>query len=546
VELLSQIVEVLEKKPGSTCREISKLINVHRKEINPILYRHKELFHAGQGETSAPIWFLNSSNIEVVPYQRQTSRNDVSPADLKIRESDEFESIFREPSFDPEVLARFEKTSTSPRPEPEIALPTPDNPLGLFRWQREAFQAWRDNGNRGIIEAVTGSGKTRVGLAAMAEQQKNGGKILVLVPTIVLLYQWQKEVENYFPEIRVGLVGDGHQDNFNRHDVLIGTLATSMRRNFLLGTKSGLVIVDECHRAAAPEYRKALGEQFDYRMGLSATHERMDDEHINFLLPYFNGLVFRLGYERAIQDGVIASVNVTFRGVQFSEEEQAKYIEFQRTLSQLRRKLISKFDCRSAPFSAFLDDVTRLAARGPQVASRAANQWISTWGKKKQLLAETPAKLKALGQLHDRIKESGRVLVFTQTINSANACEDILDRAGIRVALHHSDITSDEREANLAGFSDGSVNCLVTVQTLEEGVDVPNANLGIIVASTKQRRQMIQRMGRVLRRKEDGRDAEFEIIFVELTDEDPRLGAQEAFVTELVDVARSSRIEISA
>jgi len=76
------------------------------------------------------------------------------------------------------------------------------------------------------------------------------------------------------------------------------------------------------------------------------------------------------------------------------------------------------------------------------------------------------------------------------------------------------------------------------VQTLEEGVDVPDADLAIIVAASKQRRQMIQRMGRVMRQKADGRDARFVILYVEDTDEDPRLGAHELFVNELIEVAR--------
>ena len=100
----------------------------------------------------------------------------------------------------------------------------------------------------------------------------------------------------------------------------------------------------------------------------------------------------------------------------------------------------------------------------------------------------------------------------------------------------------NQREDILGQFANGELTVLVSVQTLEEGVDVPDADLAIIVASSKQRRQMVQRMGRVLRRKSDGRDARFIILFVALTDEDPRLGAHETFVEELIDVARDSMI----
>jgi len=94
----------------------------------------------------------------------------------------------------------------------------------------------------------------------------------------------------------------------------------------------------------------------------------------------------------------------------------------------------------------------------------------------------------------------------------------------------------------MSDFESGAISVLATVQTLEEGVDVPEADLAIIVASSKQRRQMIQRMGRIMRRKADGRDARFVIMYVEGTDEDPREGAHEAFVGELVAVARESTV----
>jgi superfamily II DNA or RNA helicase len=92
------------------------------------------------------------------------------------------------------------------------------------------------------------------------------------------------------------------------------------------------------------------------------------------------------------------------------------------------------------------------------------------------------------------------------------------------------------------GFSDGSISVLVTVQTLEEGVDVPDADLAVIVASSKQRRQMIQRMGRIMRRKADGRDARFLLLYVKGTDEDPVMGAHEMFIDELLEVAREANL----
>jgi len=148
----------------------------------------------------------------------------------------------------------------------------------------------------------------------------------------------------------------------------------------------------------------------------------------------------------------------------------------------------------------------------------------------------------AIAQMVGAMRDAERTLLFTQSITSANAITDLLVAYGINCESHHSDIDSTTRADIMARYAEGQLQALASVQTLEEGVDVPDADLAIIVASSKQRRQMIQRMGRVMRRKADGRDARFIILYVNKTDEDPRYGAHDVFVDELLDVARESNL----
>jgi len=168
----------------------------------------------------------------------------------------------------------------------------------------------------------------------------------------------------------------------------------------------------------------------------------------------------------------------------------------------------------------------------------AANAWLTTWRARRGLLAETPAKVEALTAMIGAIDDSIGTMIFTQSIESANDIEDELSALGVQTGVHHSEISDYERGEILEAFGERRLKAIVSVQTLEEGVDVPDADLAIIVAASKQRRQMIQRMGRVMRQKADGRDARFVILYVEDTDEDPRLGAHELFVNELIEVAR--------
>ena len=101
----------------------------------------------------------------------------------------------------------------------------------------------------------------------------------------------------------------------------------------------------------------------------------------------------------------------------------------------------------------------------------------------------------------------------------------------------HSELAAADRREVLGRFAGGELDVLAAPRVLDEGIDVPAADLAVIVGASRSRRQMVQRMGRVLRRKPDGRLARFAVVFVEGTVEDPAYGAHEAFLGEVVDVA---------
>ena len=544
----SAVFSILTRDGGQTAAQLARLVGVHKKSLNRVLY-HDPRFQEMKIETqAAPRWYLASSapagakESTRKPKSEPTEESDGVPSVASREIIDEFTHIFDEKEYDHEVLAKFIKKLETPRPVPATPTTDAENPFGLYEWQKEALAAWDKNLGRGIIDAVTGAGKTRLAVAAIATELERGGEVLVLVPTIVLLHQWYEILNDYFPKSRIGRVGDGHDDTFLNSTIVIAVLASARNRHYPLSDTQGLLVADECHRAAAEKSQVTLAKHFPRRLGLSATHERMDEAHETILLPYFERVVFTLGYQRAIDDGVISSVRVAFLGVRFSEEEQGKYVILARTLSKMRRKLIIEHGCRERPFAAFLEDVIRLMSKGKRNDGIAAQRWMQAWGDKKDLLAETPAKLHAVNSLVPAIRDAERTLIFTQSILSANTIAEELRKSGVEIAVHHSQVSSSERDSIMSDFESGAISVLATVQTLEEGVDVPEADLAIIVASSKQRRQMIQRMGRIMRRKADGRDARFVILFVEGTDEDPREGAHEAFVGELVAVARESTV----
>lgn len=432
-------------------------------------------------------------------------------------------------------------TRWSPRQEaggllpPPVVAPWPGPPL--YRWQVAALLAWRAQGERGVIEAVTGTGKTMVGIAAAYDELARGGQVAVVVPTKDLLYQWQAALRRLLAStVEIGLVGDCHDDGLGHRDVVVAVVNSVRGGQLVPRRPGGLLIADECHRYGSLENRAALGEGFPRRLGLSATYARADDAHESLLDPYFGGRCFRMGYDQALRDGVIAPFRVALVGVRFSEEEYADYDEFGVEMAIARVKLLRSGVVRAEPVGAFLTDVARLSRGNSELASSALG-YLRAMSERRRLLAETPAKRAVLGALGEVVRSSRRSIVFTQGIAAAERASGVLGALGIASEALHSGLSSGRRRDLLARFSAGQLTVLCAPTVLDEGVDVPAADLAIIVAASRSRRQMVQRLGRVLRRKADGRAARLVVLTVEGTAEDPASGAHEGFLDEITPVA---------
>ena len=184
-----------------------------------------------------------------------------------------------------------------------------------------------------------------------------------------------------------------------------------------------------------------------------------------------------------------------------------------------------------------LVDVSRLADGGEGEATVKANTYLNAFSRRRQLLAETTAKHDLLNDLIPAVRAAKRALVFTERQEATEDAAEILGWQGIRAGAVHAGLPATARRALVAQFAQGSLSVLCAPRILDEGVDVPDADLGIILAASQTRRQMVRRMGRVLRRKSDGRFARFVIAYVIGTSEDPMGGAYEAFLEDVTDVA---------
>jgi superfamily II DNA or RNA helicase len=354
-------------------------------------------------------------------------------------------------------------------------------------FQQEGLRAWIDNDHQGVVVLPTGAGKTY--LAAMAIKECDL-PTLIHVPTIDLMHQWYEVLTNHFT-CKVGLIGGGYND---AQQITVSTYDSALIHVNYRGNQYGLTVFDECHHLPGNQFKYvALCSIAPYRLGLTATPEREDGkEEILYRLIgnicYQSNIRDLTGSTLAPYDIVTIEVDLTESERQVYEESRNKYLDF------LREKKInvgSKWG-----WQRFLSSTKTSEGREAYKAYRAQ--------KKLSLAAE--AKLHTLWDLIQNHRGE-RILVFTQENEMAY---EIGRLYFLPVLTHLTKVK--ERKALLNGFREGLYSILVTSKVLNEGVDVPDANVAIVLSGSGSVREHVQRLGRILRSRPGKRAVLYEVI----------------------------------
>ena len=280
-------------------------------------------------------------------------------------------------------------------------------------------------------------------------------------------------------------------------------------------------IADECHGLGGRILRRAMLPQYEERLGLTATLERSDDAVTELLLPYFGGICYRYGFEQAIADGVCAPPRVAFVGVP-TVGRRAGRVHRNRAAARRARANTSvrSATCRSnrsatsSPRSRTSPSATPApTAAPPATTSTRSRSGARSWRR-------LSGKYELLGDLAPAIKDADGALVFTETVRAANHAINRLDPL-VSIDLITGSTARGQRREILDDLRVRKLDAVAAPRVLDEGIDVPDANLGIVMSASRTRRQMIQRMGRILRRKRPGVAARFVIMFAKDTLEDP-------------------------
>jgi len=376
--------------------------------------------------------------------------------------------------------------------------------IELRHYQREAIDAWIQMDFRGIFEMATGTGKTFTALAAAAER-KDALKqvaVLILVPYLHLLEQWQHNCERFgfYPilcsgnhdqwpnEVRSKI--QDYRNGFIPNICILAVHQTASSQRFTAAVQglpkdSTLLIADEVHRLGAPHLQNALLPCASMRMGLSATpHRWYDQEGTQKLLDYFTGICFEYPLDQAI--GKFLTPYRYFPILTLlTANESEEYEELSRRIAAIAASQRLKRD------TDIEERLKRLLLQRAQIISAASNK--------------LPLLLEALQRQIAECKEAGvelrDVLIYCAPSTHREVLRKV-SKLGLRCHEFVHTVSLDKRETVLRQFSAGDIQALIAIHCLDEGVDIPSTRTAYFLASTTNPREFIQRRGRILRKCE--------------------------------------------
>ena len=394
----------------------------------------------------------------------------------------------------------------------------------LLRWQKEALLSWSEHGYRGMVEAVTGSGKTYLGLGAWkhASSEFRPVNCLVVVPSIPLMNQWHERLREAFPSTRVGRIGGGHRDDFSRTPICVAVINSAAQRVRELfkhcnrGRVKSFLIADECHRyVEAPVFSEIRRYGFDYVLAISAT---LDDHKV----AGYGKTVYSYTFRDAVRDGLIPEFDIVNSSVRLSPEEREQYEDLsERIRDQIRHlKNLYPAELRGLRNGNLFRRLRHLmnpsgGDEDPDIRRLFGLLFLRT-----KISYTATRKMALAAKITSILLNQGRrkIIVFFERIQSAeNLADDlavetaekmrtaVADQSSKWCEVLHSGLTQNQRRERLDDFRIRRPAALLTCRVLDEGIDIPEIDAAVLVASTQSQRQRIQRIGRALRQSENSK-----------------------------------------
>jgi superfamily II DNA or RNA helicase len=403
-------------------------------------------------------WFGRTNRVEILDFPKAVREHLISMAPSEIKEL-RLERFYRRPN--------------------------------LRDYQIKAISAWQNNGSEGILEMATGTGKTYTAIGCLLELLKREKALFVVIscPFTHLIQQWKDNLTKFsfssfetfganpeWEDMLANVVLDFNSRILNV-PIIITTHDTFSSEKFIRTVEKvrgkTLIIGDEVHGLGSPERHNGLLERYDFRLGLSATPTRwFDEEGTAILSNYFGKVVFEFPIKRAIEEGFLCKYDYHPYLVKLTGNEMDEY-------QRLTKKIAKQFS--TSKNQKEKDEFLKLYAILRQ-----------------RIIANASMKYSVLEEILDSLEEISHCLIYCSP-QQIDVVQELLNKRGIVQHKFTANENVKERRMLLDSFAKGNYKALVAMKCLDEGVDVPATKTAIIMASSTNPKEFIQRRGRILR-----------------------------------------------
>jgi superfamily II DNA or RNA helicase len=407
---------------------------------------------------------------------------------------------------------KFESIIEKIESEPRFPYPT-----GARDYQKKAYEQWVKNDYKGVFAMATGTGKTITSLNCVLQEylKTKTYQVIILVPSIALLNQWDNEVKefNFQNIIKVGGGNNWEKEVANytsnlswgitKNLILISTYGSFVtdrfQKYFNKVQDNFLLIADEAHNMGASQIKSRLSNlSVNKKIGLSATPKRVyDPEGTDAINKFFNDqppYTYSFSMERALDENQLTEYKYYPKIVELQNDELEKYIE-------ISKKLLMYFDFEKGQFKS--DPIVEKLLLLRKTIIHKANNKIDCF---REIVKELEKNQK-LKYVFTYVPEG---YVYDESGDGERMLNDFMRSAiDVKPSLKINSYTAEDEDLSgiLKGFSEGKIEMLFAMKMLDEGVDIPRAEVGIFASSTGNPRQFIQRRGRLLRKHKDKANA---------------------------------------
>ncbi|MDR1559198.1 MAG: DEAD/DEAH box helicase family protein [Clostridiales bacterium] len=408
--------------------------------------------------------------------------------------------------------------------------------MRLYHWQKECLKVWREAGFHGIVNAATGTGKTMLALAAMdmieRERPNADVRVKIIVPKIFLTVQWIKDIMENLRAHRssIGVYTGEIKEPRRKYTIyVVNSARYDISSHIIRDIKARrpvLLICDECHHMDSPEnihsfdFYPFADKRLYFSLGLSATPKGENMERTTLAL---GREIYSYSIKNASRDRIVSDYVVHTVKVPFTEDETFEYKDINGQIHSMVSNLYKGCPELQHAYGGDFYSLLGELASGSGDLSDMASAYRALLFRRKDIVNLAAFRVPCACELV-RTMIGRRIIVFAERIQTVNQIFAILNRMyPQRVRRYHSEMEHAAKRSSLEAYKDGDADILLSCKALDEGLNVPDTDVGIIVSATTGIRQRIQRLGRVLRLNPDVGVKNVYYLYVDGSNEDPNL-----------------------